>query len=104
MDKRTYKQTLKQIFEFTDDDVTEPYEVVRTIGFTLNCKSGSKVFRLEAIKRPGEKLASVLVWERKKDGAWERNTFCEQPTLHRVHPDLALQSMVSFMQQHLPHY
>jgi hypothetical protein len=104
MEKRTNKRTLKELFEFTSDDIVEPYEVVRTVGFTLKCKSRDREFRLEAIKRPGEKLSSVLVWEKGKDGAWEHGSIDAEPTLYRIHPDLALHSMVLYMTQHFPQY
>lgn len=105
MKKPTHKRTLKELFEFTEDTITEPYEVVRTIGFTLKCKSGVKDFRLEAVKRPGERLFSVVLWSRRRnaagfDGAWEGGSTYEEPTLRRVHPDLALRSMVTYMHQH----
>jgi hypothetical protein len=102
--KQNHKRTLKALFEFTNDDIVDAYEVVRSVGFTLKCKSGEKEFRLEAIKRPAEKFSSVLVWERQDNGAWELNLACNEASLHRVHPDLALRSMVLYMTQHLPPY
>ena len=104
MEKRTNRRTLKELFVFTNDDIVEPYEVVRTIGFMLKCKSSDREFRLEAIKRPGEKLSSVLIWEKGKNGAWEHGSIGAEPTLHRIHPDLALRSMVEYLTQHLPQY
>ena len=103
MGKQTNKRTLKDLFAYTSDSITESCEVVRTAGFALKCKSRVRTFRLEAIKRPGEKLSSVLVWE-EEDGAWKRSSVGNYPTLQRIHPDLALRAMVSYIRQHLPHY
>jgi hypothetical protein len=98
MEEQKNERTLEQVFEFVQDEITESYEVVRTIGFDLKAKSGTKQFRLEAIERPGKELWSVLVWEI-KDGTLHSYPI-RQPTLDRVHPDLALQAMVEFIRQH----
>jgi hypothetical protein len=100
MKTTTFKRTLKELFEFTEEAITEPYEVVRTIGFTLKAKSGPVQYRLEAVKCPGNRLSSVFVWSRKGNGSWERGSISGEGTLRRVHPDLALRSMVTYIKQH----
>ncbi|MBZ5496820.1 MAG: hypothetical protein LAP85_10500 [Acidobacteriia bacterium] len=99
MKKQEHERTLGELFKSTEDAITEPYEVVRTIGFQLEAKGGSRKFRLEAIKRPGKESSSVLVWQIKENGTLQ-SYHVRQPTLDRVHPDLALRSMVKFIRQH----
>jgi hypothetical protein len=103
MEKRINKRTLKELFEFTGDAISGFYEVVRTIGFTLETKSGPVEYRLEAVKQPGKKLCGVRIWSRRANGAWEGG-LSTQPTLERVHPDLALRSMVTYIRQHYSQY
>lgn len=97
------ERTLEELFESTEEDIVEPYEVVRTIGFTLKCKSGDREYRLEAIKRPGQEPYEVLVWERDGNG-WKEGFGSNEGSLHRIHPDLALRSMVTFIAQHMTYY
>lgn len=97
-EKAGQPKTLEGLFDFTQDAISEPYEVVRTIGFELKSEGGTRRFRLEAIKRPGKELSSVLVWE--IDGGALLSHPINQPTLERVHPDLALRAMVEFIRQH----
>jgi hypothetical protein len=98
MEKQRNKRTLKEIFEFTEDAITEPFEVVRTIGFTLQSKGGARHFRLEAVKHLGKKNSSVIVWK-EEESSMQRSSI-RYRTLDRIHPDLALKAMVGFIRQH----
>src|SRR5436309_14916259 len=81
------ERTLEELFELMKEAIEEPYEVVRTIGFALKCKSRVREFRLEALKHPEEELSSVLIWEKGEDGAWRHDPLQGKPTLNRNHPD-----------------
>jgi hypothetical protein len=97
MKKQGIHLTLEQLFEFTKDAFTEPYEVVRTIGFKLKSKGGTRELRLEAIKNLEKELSSVLVFE-KRDDVWKEIPMRE-PTLDRLDSDVALRLMPIFPQQ-----